>query len=58
MNGRGSDYTYKPDLPISRHLRSPGHTQADLKNLTTTIIDHTEGYWPKDLLKKDFGLEN
>ena len=31
MNGHRSDYTCKPDLPVSRHLRSHGHDQADLK---------------------------
>lgn len=44
MNGHQCDYTRKPDLPVGRQLRSPGHAQTDLKNLTITIIHHNESW--------------
>lgn len=47
MNGHRSDYNRKPDLPVSRHLRSPGHSEEDLNRLTITIIDHNSS-WSKD----------
>ena len=53
MNGHRSDYTCKPDLPVSRHLRSPGHAQADLKTLTITIIDHNEGWSKVDRVARE-----
>ena len=40
LNGHRSDLRCKPDLPLSRHLRSPGHSEDDFKRLTITIIDH------------------
>ena len=53
MNGHRSDYTCKPDLPVSRHLRSHGHAQADLKKLTITIIDHNEDWSKADRLARE-----
>jgi len=47
MNGHRSDYQCKPDLPLSRHLRSASHSQTDLKKLTITIIEQNEN-WSKD----------
>lgn len=53
MNGHRSDYQCKPDLPLSRHLRSPGHTKADLNRLTITIIDHNSAWSREDRLTRE-----
>ena len=39
LNGHRSDTNCKPDLPLSRHLRSTGHHDSFGK-LKVTIIDH------------------
>ena len=39
LNGHRSDANCKPDLPLSRHLRSTGHHDSFGK-LKVTIIDH------------------
>jgi hypothetical protein len=39
LNGHRSDANCKPDLPLSRHLRSTGHHDSFSK-LKVTIIDH------------------
>ena len=39
LNGHRSDANFKPDLPLSRHLRSTGHHDSFGK-LKVTIIDH------------------
>jgi tripartite motif-containing protein 2/3 len=39
LNGHRSDANCKPDLPLSRHLRSTGHHDYFGK-LKVTIIDH------------------
>ena len=60
MNLHRSDYKCKPDIPVSRHLRSHGHTPDDLSRLSITIIDHNpawstserqarESFWIKTL---------
>ncbi|XP_071155741.1 uncharacterized protein [Mytilus edulis] len=53
MNGHRSDYQCKPDLPLSRHLRSPGHTKADLNRLTIKIIDHNSAWSKEDRLARE-----
>jgi hypothetical protein len=58
LNGHRSDANCKPDLPLSRHLRSTGH-QDSIGKLKVTIIDHN----PKWMIKADrkgkaSGLEN
>jgi tripartite motif-containing protein 2/3 len=39
LNGHRSDANCKPDLPLSRHLRSTGHHDS-FGMLKATIIDH------------------
>ena len=55
-----SDANCKPDLPLSRHLRSTDHHDSFGK-LKVTIIDH--GMTPSGMIKADrkgkaSGLEN
>ncbi len=47
MNGHRSDYKCKPDLPLSRHLRSPGHAETDLQKLSVTIVEQNVS-WSKE----------
>lgn len=43
MNGNRCSCFSSPVLPANRHLKSPGQTKADLKNLIINIADHSEG---------------
>ena len=47
MNGHRSDYEKKPDLPLSRHLRSSNHSKESLNELSITIIDQNLS-WSKE----------
>ena len=40
LYGHRSDLRIKPDLPLSRYLRSHGQSEDDFKRLTITINDH------------------
>lgn len=53
FNGYRSEYECLPDLPLSRHLRSPGHTQLYLNRLTITIIDYNAAVTWEDILARN-----
>ena len=52
MNGHRSDASCKPDLPLSRHLRSTGHHDSFGK-LKVTIIDHKPKWDDKSRQEKE-----
>jgi hypothetical protein len=52
LNGNRSDANCKPDLPLSRHLRSTDHHDSFGK-LKVTIIDHNPKWDDKSRQEKE-----
>jgi hypothetical protein len=52
LNGHRSDANCKPDLPLSRHLRSKGHHDS-LGKLKVTIIDHNHKWDDKSRQERE-----